>query len=160
MNEMYGKHSFQNLLTTKRRFVMKKTIMYLVCGILGVLFLMPSSATATELVFTFVNPAFGGNPFNAQWLMDSAQAQNKLEESRGMFERDPIEDFKNTLNRQILYRLSRKVIDAAFGEEGLEPGHYNLGDYTIDVSITLTGIRIVLTDVATGNQTIIEVPYY
>lgn len=138
--------------------------MYLVCCILGVLFLMPSSATATELVFTFVNPAFGGNPFNAQWLMNSAQSQNKLKEPLEewkMPERDPIEDFKNSLNRQMLYRLSRQIIDEAFGEEGgLEPGHYNLGDYAIDISLTLDGIRIILTDIATGNQTIIEIPYY
>lgn len=137
--------------------------MFFVCCILGVLFLMPSLTTASELVFTFINPAFGGNPFNAQWLMDSAQIQNKFKEPLEewkMPETDPIEDFKKSLNRQILYKLSSKIIDSAFGEGGLESGHYDLGDYTIDISITLSGIRIVLTDIATGNQTIIEVPYY
>lgn len=140
---------------------MKKSIIYVVCFTIGVLLLMPSSGSATKLVFKFINPSFGGSPLNGQWLMKSAQVQNKLEESRDMFEKDPIEDFKSTLNRQILYRLSRKIVDKAFGEEGgLEPGHYDLGDYTIDVSFTVDGIKIILTDVATGNQTIIEVPYY
>ena len=151
-------------LTIKRRIVMKKSIMYFVCCILGVLFLIPSITTATELVYTPINPAFGGNPFNAQWLMDSAMAQNKLIDPDAgwqMPETDPIEDFKKTLNRQILYRLSNKIIDSAFGEGGgLESGHYDLGDYTIDVITGLNGIKIILTDIATGNQTIVEVPYY
>ena len=147
-------------LIKERRTAMKNKIIYAACLVLIGLFLTPRLTTATELVFYFKNPAFGGNPLNGQWLMNSAQAQNKLEEPSKLFERDPIEDFKNTLNRQILYRLSMKIIDAAFGEEGLEPGHYDLGDYTIDIILTLTGIRLILTDIATGNQTIIEVPYY
>ena len=95
--------------------------------------------------------------------MDSAQAQNKLIDPDAgwqMPETNPIEDFKKSLNRQILYRLSSQIINSAFGEEGLESGHYDLGDYTIDVSTSLNGIKIILTDIATGNQTIIEVPYY
>lgn len=142
---------------------MKKSLMYLVCCILGVLFLMPSVITATELVYTPINPSFGGSPFNAQWLMNSAQSQNKLKEPREewkMPERDPIEDFKTSLNRQILYNLSRKIVDSAFGEEGITEGHYDLEDYTIDISVGLEGIRVILTDSVTGNQTIIEVPYY
>lgn len=33
-------------------------------------------ASATELVHTPVNPAFGGNPLNGTWLLNNAQAQN------------------------------------------------------------------------------------
>jgi curli production assembly/transport component CsgF len=150
-------------LTINRRIVMNKSIMCFVGCILGILFLVPGPAIATELVYTPINPAFGGNPFNAQWLMNSAQAQNKLIDPDAgwkMPETDPIEDFQKSLNRQILYRLANKIIDMAFGEGSLESGHYDLGDYTIDIILTLNGIKIILTDIATGNQTIIEVPYY
>ena len=33
-------------------------------------------AQATELVYTPVNPSFGGNPLNGTWLLNNAQAQN------------------------------------------------------------------------------------
>lgn len=136
----------------------------LICSIVCVLFLMPvTRVTATELVFSFINPSFGGSPFNGQWMLAQAQAQNKHTEKKKPFTmptRDPIQDFKNSLNRQILYKLSSQIVNTAFGEEGFEPGHYNLDDYTIDVSIVLEGIRVVITDTATGGITTIEIPYY
>jgi curli production assembly/transport component CsgF len=38
--------------------------------------LLSSSVTATELVYTPVNPSFGGSPLNGAWLLGNAQAQN------------------------------------------------------------------------------------
>ncbi|MFG3450837.1 MULTISPECIES: curli assembly protein CsgF [Pseudomonadaceae] len=38
--------------------------------------LLSFSATATELVYTPVNPSFGGSPLNGAWLLGNAQAQN------------------------------------------------------------------------------------
>lgn len=153
------------MVFTKKCFILKKErkmkrlVIIFVC-----LFLMSSSITlATPLIYTPVNPSFGGSPFNAAWLMSSAQSQNKLTEKKEpwkMPERDPIEDFKNSLNRQILYNLSRKIIDGAFGEEGITEGIYNLDDYIINVSSNNGGIKVILTDSITGNETIIEVPYY
>ena len=43
---------------------------------LGALALAGSSAFATELVYTPVNPTFGGNPLNAAGLLANANAQN------------------------------------------------------------------------------------
>lgn len=143
---------------------MKRLVIYVVCSIVCALFLMPATkAKATPLVFTFINPSFGGSPFNGQWLLAQAEAQNKLVEKKKpwtMPTRDLMQDFKDSLNRQILYKLSSKIVNAAFGEEGLEPGHYNLGDYTIDVSSGLGGIKVVITQTGTGNTTTVEIPYY
>jgi len=139
---------------------MFKSLRYLLFITLIVLLLVPISSSATELVFTFINPAFGGNAFNADWLLASAQVQNKLEQELSFLDGDPLKDFQDSLNRQILYRLSSKIIDVAFGESGLESGHYDLGTYTIDVTVTVDGIKIVLTDTITGNQTTLVVPYY
>lgn len=142
---------------------MKRLIMSVVCCIVCLFLMSNNTVLASSLVYTPINPSFGGSPFNAQWLMSSAQSQNKLTEHKEpwtMPKRDPVEDFKNSLNRQILYKLSRRIIDSAFGEEGFESGHYDLEDYTIDVIITLDGIKIILIDSITGNETIIEIPYY
>ena len=128
------------------------------------LFLMSNVLVlATPLIYTPVNPSFGGSPFNASWLMSSAQSQNKLTEHKEpwkMPKSDPIEDFKKSLDRQILYNLSRKIVDGAFGEEGITEGTYDLDDYTINVNSNNGGIKVTLTDSATGNETVIEVPYY
>lgn len=143
---------------------MNRIVMYLICGIVCALFLMPENVVkATPLIWTPINPSFGGSPFNGQWLLAQAEAQNKFVEKKKpwtMPTRDPIQDFQNSLNRQILYKLSSKIVNAAFGEEGLEPGHYNLDDYTIDVSSTISGIKVVITDTGTGNTTTVEIPYY
>ena len=40
----------------------------------------PWEVLASELVYCPINPAFGGNPLNYQWLLSSAQAQNKFRE--------------------------------------------------------------------------------
>ncbi len=38
--------------------------------------LLSHAAGATELVYTPVNPSFGGSPLNGAWLLGNAQAQN------------------------------------------------------------------------------------
>lgn len=139
---------------------MRKLLKFSVC----VLLLAPVSVTlASELVWAPINPSFiGGNAYNAQWLMSSAQAQNKHIErtARSTPSRNLLEDFQHSLNRQILYRLSNKIVDAAFGAEGLDSGYYDLGDYTIDVTVDIEGINVVITDTATGDITTVQVPYY
>ena len=139
---------------------MKKLSVYLICGaICAVLLANVNIAAASELVYTPINPSFGGNPFNAQWLLDSAMAQNKFEEE---YKRDPTEDFEERLVRQILSRLSKSIIDEAFGEYG-EPfaaGHYEIGNYHIDMSTDGLIITIVIVDIETGDTTTVEVPYY
>lgn len=145
---------------------MKRLLMYVVCGIVCGLFLLPAGvATATELIWTPINPSFGGPTFNAQWLMASAQAQNThIEKPKPYtYERpSPFEDFDYTLQRQYLSRLSRQIISEAFGEETttpLETGQYVIGDYTVDIT-TNGQITVVITDTLTGDSTTVEIPYY
>lgn len=38
--------------------------------------LLAGGASATELVYTPVNPSFGGSPLNGAWLLGNAQAQD------------------------------------------------------------------------------------
>ena len=149
---------------------MKKLLVCTFCGFLCLSFLAPLSfLRATELVWTPINPSFGGSPYNASWLMASAQAQNTLGDSSSgsgasLWNRDPIEEFEESLKRQLLSRLSRKIVDEAFGEDSLLPdgeteAKYTIGDYEIYVT-TDGGISLTITDVLTGNTTTVEVPYY
>ena len=148
---------------------MKKLLLFVVCSIVcGLFFVSADVANATELVWVPINPSFGGPSYNATWLMASAQAQNKLVEKTKPYTTstiDPIEDFERRLNSQILYRLSNKIVDEAFGEEGLLPegetqAQYTVGTFSVDITTDMAQITVRLTDITTGNTTTVEVPYF
>lgn len=122
-----------------------------------------SNLQAQDFVYEPINPAFGGNTFNYQWLLSSAQAQNTISEQReeiDYYSRDPLQEFEESLNRQILSQLSREIIRNQFGEDGLEAGLYEFGNYQIDVSPGDAGVVIKIIDVATGSETTVTVPYF
>ena len=139
---------------------------YAVCGVVFAMFLAPASVTtATELIWIPINPSFGGHPSNASWLMAQAQIQNKHKERVEPTPRpDPFADFEYNLKRQYIYALSSKIINEAFGEEGLLPdgeteAHYTIGNFRVD--ITADGaLNVLITDNSTGSTTTVEVPYY
>ena len=122
------------------------------------------AAYAQDFVYQPTNPAFGGNNFNYGWLLSSAQAQNgfteEQDEVRSRFDRDPLQDFEQTLNRQILSQLTRQLTQDQFGEGGLQEGQYEIGNYQIDVAPGADAIQITILDITTGSQTTVSVPYF
>ncbi|HEX8039139.1 MAG TPA: curli assembly protein CsgF [Chryseosolibacter sp.] len=119
------------------------------------------SASSQQLVYKPVNPAFGGDTFNYQWLLSSAQAQNKLEDlTRTPFGANPLDDFENNLKRQILNQLSREIINKMFGEEGLQDGSFEFGVFEVTITSQLEGIDIEIHNSRDGSKTNITVPYY
>lgn len=139
---------------------MRKLVVCLICGAICGLFLANvNMAAASELVYTPINPSFGGSPFNAQWLLNSAMAQNKFEEE---WEIDLMEEFEERLIQQILWKMSTSIVEEAFGEYGeiFEPGHYEIGNYHIDISTDGVVITVGIVDIVTGDSTTVEVPYY
>ncbi len=134
---------------------------YFVRLILFSVLIFMSQSFAQQFVYTPKSPSFGGNTFNYQWMLSSAQAQNMFPESSdySRFSQDPLADFEESLNRQILSRLSRQLIDNTFGEEDIQPGSYELGAYSIDISEGSEGIVISIIDNTTGDETSVIVPY-
>ena len=135
-----------------------------------VLFLFASlmslnSVQAQDFVYKPINPAFGGDTFNYNWLLSSAQVQDLTEDSRindrlsqntGL----NLDDFAESLNRQLLSQLSRQIATTQFGEDGLEDGIYTVGNFQIDVASTLEGLSITIIDSSLGEQTQIIIPFY
>lgn len=124
-------------------------------------------AAASELVFAFINPSFGGNPFMGSVLLDLANAQNDTENSdSSLLNGEPLADFSANLQRSILNRLTQDITDRVlgtdlvFGEDGLQPGRVEIGNFVIDVSSNLNGINIRIFDNNTGGDTSIEVPFF
>ncbi|HET9486200.1 MAG TPA: curli assembly protein CsgF [Chryseosolibacter sp.] len=129
--------------------------------IAGILVLLVAPAFSQQLVYRPINPAFGGDTFNYQWLLSSAQAQNKMEErGRGGFGANLLDDFENNLNRQILNQLSRKVIDEIFGEGSLQDGEFEFGTLKVNIASEADGINIDIVNSKDGSTTNIIVPYY
>ena len=121
-------------------------------------------AFGQDLVYRPVNPAFGGETFNYQWLLSSASAQDLTEDNRnniGGAGRSSVETFAASLERQVLNSLSRELISVQFGEEStLTDGTYEFGDFQLDVATTVEGLSITIFDVVQGEQTQIVIPFF
>ena len=115
-----------------------------------------------QLVYTPTNPSFGGNPLNGSWMFSQAQTQNGFTSggvSTSLTRNDPLANFKENLQSQILSQLSRNLVSSLFGETGLEEGHYEIGNFMIDITPGTDGITIIINDSSTGGETKIIVPY-
>jgi len=140
-----------------------KRLSVLVFGLfVWALFLMPGSmANATELIYTPVNPSFGGSPFNWSGLLQSATLQNKFKEERPVrVPKTALERFTEQLEYSVFSRMANRIVNAAFGEDTLQPGEYIFGNYNMSVTTDASGITTVITEISTGNTTTVQIPYY
>ncbi|MEO1513505.1 MAG: curli production assembly/transport component CsgF [Bacteroidota bacterium] len=119
-------------------------------------------ASAQDFVYQPRNPAFGGDTFNYNWLLASAQSQDLTtnDADDGFNSRNSLDSFTESLNRQLLSQLSRQIAVEQFGEEGLEDGTYTVGNFQIDVSSDLDGLSINIQDNSVGEQTQIFIPFF
>ncbi|MCF4102050.1 curli assembly protein CsgF [Gillisia sp. M10.2A] len=115
---------------------------------------------AQELVYRPVNSAFGGNPYNYQWLLSSAQSQNGFKDpnASGSEELTELEQFTKSLNSQLLGQVTRQLFTDQFGNSGLQPGSYTFGSLAVDIYPSDQGLVINILDTNTGEQTQIIIP--
>ncbi|SDJ67834.1 curli production assembly/transport component CsgF [Chryseobacterium jejuense] len=115
-----------------------------------------------QLVYKPINPAFGGDTFNYQWLLSSANAQNPYDEKKdytNLLDRmNSLDSFTQSLNRQILSELSRKLFEDQFGSGSIQPGNYLFGSLYLQVTNTNQGLLINILDTGTGDQSEIVIP--
>lgn len=125
------------------------------------LWLGSSCVHSTELVYTPVNPSFGGNPLNGSTLLSAAQAQNKAKDPDADInsKQTPLQQFNESLQRSVLGRLASAATSNILGANGqLIPGTVETGDFVITISDTGGGsLRVVTTDKVTGASTSFEV---
>lgn len=116
-----------------------------------------SGANASEMVYTPINPSFGGHPNNGSFLLGSASAQKQFSEERE--EQTPLQEFNERLQRSLLGRITSVVTrDIVDSDGNISPGTFETVDYTIIVTDTGGGlIKIETIDKVTGESTIIEV---
>lgn len=121
-----------------------------------------SATQAQDLVYKPKNPAFGGDTFNYQWLQSSAQAQNNFKDPslQTTSTRNNLDDFQETLNRSILSTLSRQIVANQFGDDGLKPGSYVIGNFSVEVTTSLDGLVVDILDQSTGQTTQVVIPFF
>jgi len=77
--------------------------------------LLSAGASATELVYTPINPSFGGSPLNGAWLLGNAQAQNSKKDPDAL-DRSSLLGKQSTLDRftsQLESRLLNDLLNDA-----------------------------------------------
>ena len=134
----------------------KRKVLYVV----GVLFLLPMTSAAQELVYTPVNPSFGGNPFNSAHLLGIADAQNDFEPPLDETESTQAELFLRQLQSRLLSGLAGEVTDAIFGDDPQESGVIQFDTQTIEFIRGLDSVTITIFDATTGQTTEIILPLF
>lgn len=126
---------------------------------IGLLFFSMSMLSQT-LTYKPISPFFGGNnPFAYQQILASANAQNDFQESNeGLEQRSDLENFADSLNRQLLNSLSNDLFQEQFGDQGLTEGTYVFGSLAVEVTPTRGGLLVNILNTETGEQTQIIIP--
>lgn len=122
---------------------------------------MSLSAAAQDFVYQPKNPAFGGTYANYSWMMNSANQQNKFQDSGSGFSRDPLANFEQSLQRQVLSQLTRQIIGDRFGEDNInldEQNTYEFGEFNINVNPGPDGVSIDIQNILSGESTSITIP--
>lgn len=121
---------------------------------------------AQDLVYKPKNPAFGGDTFNYQWLLSGAQAQDTYKDKTTTSllstssSTSTLDDFTKSLNRLLLSQISQQLITSQFGEGGLQPGSYTIGNFNINVGSATDGVVIDISDLSNGQSTQVVIPFF
>ncbi|MCY1450982.1 Type VIII secretion system (T8SS), CsgF protein [compost metagenome] len=128
------------------------------CGLASLVLLavLCSQAGATELVYTPVNPAFGGNPLNGTWLLNNAQAQNDHEDpaikdrASAFASTSALERFTSQLESRLLSQLLTNINNG-------NTGSLQTDAFIINVIDDSGALSIQVTDRVTGEISEIQV---
>lgn len=130
-----------------------------------------SSAFAGDLVYTPINPSFGGSPLNSSHLLATASAQREATASDAEVDEmlggtpgggdtgnDDADLFVRQLQGRLLSALAGQVTEAIFGENPQDSGVVTFGDTQVAFDRSLDSISLTITDFTDGSVTRIVVP--
>jgi len=136
---------------------MKKTLICLCI----ISFFSVSDLFSQQFVYRPMNPFFGGETFNYQLMLQSAQAQNSFtgDKSDPFSSQSELERFTENLNSQLLSQISRSLFTQQFGRDGqLRPGTFTFGTLSLEIYETAEGLVIDILDTGNGDQTQVVLP--
>lgn len=112
-----------------------------------------SSAYAGELVYTPVNPAFGGNPLNSSYLLGVANAINDHKAPASDYEYEEISALESLAANLQSRLLSQLLSDVGGGNSG----QLITEDFVLNVIDNDGGLVVNIIDKNTGESSTIEV---
>jgi curli production assembly/transport component CsgF len=121
----------------------QKTTGMLLAGLL-----LSAAAGATELVYTPVNPSFGGSPLNGSWLLGNAQSQDDNDDpdaiDRGSLTgTSALDRFTSQLESRLLSNLLSDLDTGNAGTLTTDDFIVNIindsGNLTVEITDRLTG---------------------
>ena len=139
---------------------MRKSIMVAAAFVLA-----PAGGTlASEIVYTPVNPAFGGNPLNGPHLLNIANSINHYSDPNALspFARtgqSQLDLFNQRLQSLILDRIANSLTSSLFDANGnLQQGAIETSTFLISI-VDLGGgvLQITTTDKTTGASTSFQI---
>lgn len=125
-----------------------------------VLLFIGTAGFAQQFSYKPLNPAFGGDSFNYNWLLTSATSQNKLTAPANQRDqRSELEQFGDNLNRQLLNQISRALLQQQLGGFNFnQEGTFVYGSLNIEIFQSDEGLVINILDTSTGEETQVIVP--
>ncbi len=126
-----------------------------------ILLFLTTVAFSQQFSYKPLNPAFGGDSFNYNWLLSSANSQNKLTAPGSeRAQQSELEQFGANINRQILSQISRILLQQQLGGLGNldQEGTFTFGTLNIEIFNGLEGLVINILDTSTGEQSQVIVP--
>ncbi len=113
---------------------------------------------ASELVYTPINPTFGGNPLNASQLQYTATAQKPSQPTSTTTQQSTEQQFLQMLQSQLYASLANAVSTAITGTNAQAAGTIKLDNMQVSW-VTINGQKqITMTDFSTGQVTTIVLP--
>lgn len=119
-----------------------------------------SEAAAQDLSYQPISPTFGGNPFNSNHILGTANAQNDYRDPRAQTSSSQADIFARQLQSRLLSALSSQIVDAIFGDNPQERGTIRFGGQTITFVRGLTEVTLTITNDETGEVTTIVIPTF
>ena len=116
---------------------------------------------AQQFSYKPVNPAFGGDTFNYNWLLSSANAQNGFEEDvAASTSQSDLDRFGASLNTQVLSQISRSLLTQQLQSVGNfdQEGTFTFGSLNVEIFDSEEGLVINILDTSNGEETQIIVP--
>jgi curli production assembly/transport component CsgF len=125
-------------------------------AVMAAVVLSAGGAGAQQLIYTPINPAFGGNPGNSSQLEAAASAQNPFKAGAGK-NLTQAQLFAQQLQSELLASLANQVAEAIFGPNAAPNGTFTFGGETVTFVRSLGEVTITITD-PTGQVTVITLP--
>lgn len=115
---------------------------------------------AQQFSYKPINPAFGGDTFNYQWMLSSATAQNKLTAPTSKRDQESeLQKFGSSLNKQLLSQISRLLLQQQLGGLNFgQEGTFTYGTLNVEIYQSDEGLVINILDTSNGEETQVIVP--